>query len=92
MSKLVSMRLESGLADWVESYRESRGWSRAELIDAALRSYREDTVRGVPELPSRPSVVAKSAEREELERAQREAREAIRLRQAALNSAKVRAS
>lgn len=54
MSKLVSTRLEDELAEWVESYRVSRGWSRAELIDAALRSYRQVTRSGVPDLPAPP--------------------------------------
>lgn len=50
MSKLVSMRLEDELASWVESYREKRGWSRAELISKALRSFRADCEGGVPDL------------------------------------------
>lgn len=51
MSKLVSLRLEDELASWVEAYREKRGWSRAELISAALRSFRQDCEGGVPDLP-----------------------------------------
>lgn len=99
MSKLVSMRLESELASWVESYREERGWSRAELIDAALRSFRQDTERSVPSLPARPRVIpaaqaereAQAAERKRIEdAAAQEMRKAIGLRQQRLNEDKAR--
>jgi hypothetical protein len=89
MSKLVSLRLEDELAEWVDSYRVSRGWARAELIDAALRSYREETLTGVPDLP----VVARpTPEPDEIERARQEHRAAIWARQQKLNEAKECAS
>jgi metal-responsive CopG/Arc/MetJ family transcriptional regulator len=63
VSKLVSLRLEDELASWVEGYREARGWSRAELISTALRSFRADSEDGVPDLVSAsPEVVPASSE------------------------------
>lgn len=50
MSKVLSLRVEDDLADWVDSYAESRGVSRQVLLEGALASFKEDCEGGVPEL------------------------------------------
>jgi hypothetical protein len=44
------LRAEDGLADWAVEYAKQRGVPTAEVVSAALRSFREDASRGVPEL------------------------------------------
>jgi Arc/MetJ-type ribon-helix-helix transcriptional regulator len=102
MSKMVSLRLPDDVAEWVESYRQGRGWSRAELIGAALRSFREDCEGGVPEVivppassvvaPIRPTPSHELPPLTETQRAKQEMRAAIAARQHKLNEAKGRAS
>lgn len=52
-SKVLSLRVEEELAAWAEEYAEARGVSKQELLAGALRSFREDCERGVPEIRAR---------------------------------------
>lgn len=87
MSKLVSLRLPDDVAEWIESYRQERGWSRAELIGQALSSFRRDCEGGVPDLPPAPRVADSELAASRAEHARN-----IAARQRLLNDAKVRAS
>jgi hypothetical protein len=44
------LRAEDGLADWAVEYAKQRGVPTAEVVSAALRSFREDAERSVPDL------------------------------------------
>ena len=53
MSKVLSLRVPDGLAEWADEYAEARGVKRADLLVSALESFREDCERGVPEIRER---------------------------------------
>lgn len=54
----VSHRLDEGLLEWATVYGESRGSSRAVVIEEALRSFRGLAEGGVPDLPA-PAPIAR---------------------------------
>jgi hypothetical protein len=49
-TRMVSLRVEEGLLEWATGYAKQREVSRSALMEAALRSLRDDAVRGVPEI------------------------------------------
>jgi hypothetical protein len=49
-TKMVSLRLDEGLLEWATGYARERGVSRTGVVEAALRGFREDCARGVPDL------------------------------------------
>jgi hypothetical protein len=46
----VDLRLDRELVDWADGYARSRGSTRTEVVEAGLRSLREDAERSVPDL------------------------------------------
>jgi hypothetical protein len=46
----VDLRLGRELVDWADAYARSRGSTRTEVVEAGLRSLREDARAGVPDL------------------------------------------
>jgi 3-deoxy-D-arabino-heptulosonate 7-phosphate (DAHP) synthase class II len=50
MTKVLSLRVADDLAEWASAYAKERGVTRQALIEGALRSFREDCARGVPDL------------------------------------------
>jgi hypothetical protein len=44
------LRAEDGLADWAVEYAKQRGVPTAEVVSAAIRAFREDAERSVPDL------------------------------------------
>jgi hypothetical protein len=50
-TKATTIRLDPALLTWVDSYATERGANRTQIIEAAVRSFRDDARRGVPELP-----------------------------------------
>jgi hypothetical protein len=50
VSRVLSLRVPDDLAEWAESYAEQRGVTRQALLEEGLRSFRDDCVRGVPEI------------------------------------------
>jgi len=46
----MDLRLAPDLAVWVAGYAERRGWTRTQVIEEAIRSFRGDAAGGVPEL------------------------------------------
>lgn len=57
-SKVLSLRVPDELAEWADSYAQSRGVTRQELLENAVRDFREDCESGVPELRARIRAVA----------------------------------
>jgi hypothetical protein len=53
---LVSVRLGDGLVEWVDGYAKKRGVSRTEVLNAAVREFRDACEGGVPEVKPGPSV------------------------------------
>jgi hypothetical protein len=52
----VDLRLDRELVDWADGYARSRGSTRTEVVEAGLRSLREDARAGVPDLePAKPT-------------------------------------
>jgi hypothetical protein len=49
-TKMVSLRVDEELLGWATGYAKERGVSRTSVVEAALRSLREDCARGVPDL------------------------------------------
>lgn len=49
--KVASFRLDTELLDWVAQYASSRGASQGTVVESALRSFKEESERGVPDLP-----------------------------------------
>jgi hypothetical protein len=49
----VDLRLDPGLVEWADSYARERASTRTEVIEAGLRSLREDAGRSVPDLEPR---------------------------------------
>jgi hypothetical protein len=47
----LALRLDAELAAWLDSYSLERGVKKIVLVEAALRSFREDCEAGVPDLP-----------------------------------------
>jgi predicted transcriptional regulator len=50
MTKVLSLRVPDGLAEWADEYAKSRGVTRQALIEGALASFKEDCEAGVPEI------------------------------------------
>jgi hypothetical protein len=48
------LRAEDGLADWAVEYAKKRGVPTAEVVSAAIRAFREDAERSVPDLERKP--------------------------------------
>jgi hypothetical protein len=46
----VDLRLDPDLVDWADAYALSRASTRTEVIEAGLRSLRDDAERSVPDL------------------------------------------
>jgi hypothetical protein len=46
----VDLRLDRELLKWADGYARSRGSTRTEVVEAGLRSLREDAGRSVPDL------------------------------------------
>jgi hypothetical protein len=46
----VDFRLDPELLDWADAYARERGSTRTEVVEAGLRSLREDSGRSVPDL------------------------------------------
>jgi hypothetical protein len=59
-----ALRLDAELAAWLDSYSLERGVKKIVLVEAALRSFREDCEAGVPELESAPGTDRVSRRRE----------------------------
>jgi hypothetical protein len=53
----VDLRLDRELVDWADAYARSRGSTRTEVVEAGLRSLREDARAGVPDLGEPAPVV-----------------------------------
>lgn len=51
--KVLSVRVDDGLADWVDAYAKERGVSRQVLLENALQDFKDDAARGVPEFRER---------------------------------------
>lgn len=51
MAKVLSVRVDDDLAEWVEGYASRRGAKRAQVHEAALRAFRDLCASGVPDLP-----------------------------------------
>lgn len=51
--KVLSVRVDVALAEWVDEYAEQRGVSRQVLLENALRDFKDDCARGVPEFRER---------------------------------------
>jgi hypothetical protein len=49
-TKMVSLRVDEELLGWATGYAKERGVSRTSVVEAALRSLREDAAGGVPDL------------------------------------------
>jgi hypothetical protein len=49
-TRMVSLRVEEGLLEWATGYAAQRQVSRSALMEAALKSLRDDAERGVPEI------------------------------------------
>jgi hypothetical protein len=47
---MVSLRVDEELLGWATGYAAERGVSRTSVVEAALRSLREDAAGGVPDL------------------------------------------
>lgn len=70
MAKVLSVRVDDDLAQWVESYAQQRDASRTQVHEAALVAFRGLCETGVPDLPEpkaggRPKGDAVSATRPE---------------------------
>jgi len=61
MSKVLSVRVDDGLAEWVDAYAKERGKARQEVLLAAVRCFREDCRGGVPELGPVEATAAKAS-------------------------------
>jgi hypothetical protein len=46
----VDLRLDRELVDWADGYAKQRGVPTAEVVSAAIRAFREDAERSVPDL------------------------------------------
>jgi predicted transcriptional regulator len=53
MTKVLSLRVPDDLAEWADSYAESRGVTRQALCEQALVAFKEDCEAGVPEIRAR---------------------------------------
>lgn len=51
MTKVLSFRVSDEEALWCDEYVKSRDTSRQDFLVQGFRSYREDCVSGVPEIP-----------------------------------------
>jgi Ribbon-helix-helix protein, copG family len=46
----VATKVDADLADWLDAYAKERGASKSSLVEAAIRSLRDDAARGVPDV------------------------------------------
>jgi predicted transcriptional regulator len=51
--KMVSLRLDDGLVDWLDAYAAERDTTRTVLLESAIAAFQEDAKAGVPELRER---------------------------------------
>lgn len=51
--KVLSVRVDDDLAEWVDAYAKERGVSRQVLLENALRDFKDDCASGVPEFRER---------------------------------------
>lgn len=51
--KVQSYRLNEESIEWVASYSKQRDVPQAEILEAAIASFRSDCERGVPDLPEK---------------------------------------
>lgn len=59
--EMVSLRLDPELAEWATAYAERRGVSRSDLLENAIRYFKGECDRGLPELRERRAREARPA-------------------------------
>lgn len=52
-TKMVSVRLDEGLVEWLDEYAKERSTTRTVLLENAIAGFREEARSGVPELRAR---------------------------------------
>jgi hypothetical protein len=96
MARVFSFRVTDEEAAWADEYVKARGVKRQEFLAAGFRSYRQDCMGGVPDVPEEvrvaPRVMHQQPPQPDLAKAEQEMRAAVWARQARLNEGKDRAS